>query len=403
MKAFLQAFFSSDYIPHGHCYLWQSGLVWLHGMSDALIALAYYSIPIFLIYLSYKRSDIPFRGAFWLFGAFIVCCGTTHLLEIWTLWHPTYWLTGGMKAVTALVSLYTVLALIQLTPKALALPSPAQLETANQTLEQLNQALETRVAQRTEELTKTIRQLQNEVEQRQQAETELQRSNQELEQFAYVASHDLQEPLRVIVSYTELLAQKYQKQLDEKADKYITYIVNAASRMQALIEDLLSYSRVGRCDFRLVSTDCNQVVDQVIHTLDVAIAESHATITHDRLPPIKADKEQFSRLLQNLISNAIKYRQEEPPQIHITATQQDNQWRFAVRDNGIGIEAQYAERIFIIFQRLHTRRQYSGTGLGLAICKKIVERHHGKIWMESEPGKGCVFWFTMPVDQETSQ
>lgn len=403
MKAFLQAFFSSDYIPHGHCYLWQPGLVWLHIMSDALIALAYYSIPVFLIYLSYKRSDIPFRGTFWLFGAFIVCCGTTHLLEIWTLWHPTYWLAGGMKAVTAIVSLSTVLELIPLTPKALALPSPAQLEIANQTLEEVNQSLETRVAQRTQELTKTIEQLQKEVEQRQQTETELQRSNQELEQFAYVASHDLQEPLRVIVSYTELFANKYQKQLDEKADKYMTYIVNAATRMQALIEDLLSYSRVGRCDFQLVSTDCNQVVDQLIDALNVAIAESHATITRDRLPTIKADKEQFSRLLQNLINNAIKYRQEEPPKVHITATQQDNQWRFAVSDNGIGIEAQYAERIFIIFQRLHTRRQYSGTGLGLAICKKIVERHHGKIWMESELGKGSVFWFTMPIHQENSQ
>ncbi|MDZ8136161.1 MAG: ATP-binding protein [Nostoc sp. DedQUE04] len=403
MKAFLQAFFSSDYIPHGHCYLWQPELVWLHGMSDALIALAYYSIPIFLIYLSYKRSDIPFRGAFWLFGAFIVCCGTTHLLEIWTLWHPVYWLAGGMKAVTAIVSLHAALTLILLTPKALTLPSPAQLEIANQTLEQLNQALEIRVAQRTEELTKTIRQLQNEVEQRQQTENELQRSNQELEQFAYVASHDLQEPLRVIVSYTELLAEKYQKQLDEKANKYITYIVNAATRMQALIEDLLSYSRVGRCDFRLVSTDCDRIVDQVIQTLHVAIAESHATITRDRLPTIEADKEQFSRLLQNLISNAIKYRQEQPPQIHISATQKDNKWLFAVHDNGIGIEAQYAQRIFIIFQRLHTRRQYSGTGLGLAICKKIVERHHGNIWMESEVGKGSVFWFTIPIKKENSQ
>ncbi|MEH2136362.1 sensor histidine kinase [Nostoc sp.] len=141
----------------------------------------------------------------------------------------------------------------------------------------------------------------------------------------------------------------------------------------------------------------------MIHTFHIAIAESNATIMRDCLPTIKADKEQFTRLLQNLIGNAIKYRQEEPPQIHIIATQQDNQWRFAVRDNGIGIEAQYAERIFIIFHRLHTRRQYSGTGLGLAICKKIVERHNGNIWVESELGKGSVFWFTMPVDSETSQ
>ncbi len=403
MQALLRELLSSDrYIPHGHCYLWQSGLVWLHAGSDALIALSYYSIPGFLIYLSYKRPDLPFRGIFWLFGAFILSCGTTHFMEIWTLWHPTYWLAGLLKAVTAIISLYTALELIPLTPKAMALPSPAQLQEMNQQLESLNHDLETRVQQRTSELTRAVQQLQQEVEQRQQTALELKRSNEELEQFAYVASHDLQEPLRIITSYTELLASKYRNQLDEKADKYVNYIVNGATRMRMLIEDLLSYSRVGRHNLNLMPIDSTQVIDDVLHMLDSAIAESSAEITVDPLPIIKVDRQQFVRLMQNLISNAIKYRQAEvAPQIHISATQDEHQWLFSVRDNGIGIESQYSDRIFVIFQRLHNRRQYSGTGLGLAICKKIVERHRGRIWVESEPDNGSTFWFTLPIDEET--
>ncbi|MBI4783081.1 MAG: PAS domain-containing protein [Oscillatoriophycideae cyanobacterium NC_groundwater_1537_Pr4_S-0.65um_50_18] len=231
----------------------------------------------------------------------------------------------------------------------------------------------------------------------QQLTIDLQRSNQELEQFAYVASHDLQEPLRAITSYTQLLAKRYQGQLDEKADKYIYYVVDGAARMQQLIQDLLAYSRVGRYELKLQPTDCNVILKQVRNDLQVAIAESNAVITVDALPTIPADTAQVTQLFQNLIGNALKYHGQAAPIIRISASQQGKDWIFSIQDNGIGIEPQYAERIFEIFQRLHTRREYDGTGLGLAICKKIVERHHGRIWVESTLGQGATFYFTLPA------
>jgi PAS domain S-box-containing protein len=224
---------------------------------------------------------------------------------------------------------------------------------------------------------------------------ELERSNQELEQFAYVASHDLQEPLRMISSYTQLLSQRYQGQLDEKAQKYIAYAVDGAVRMQQLINDLLAYSRVNTRGQQPEPIDTNGLVGEVLRNLSVIIRESQAQVTKDELPTVRADPTQLRQLFQNLISNAIKFHSDAPVQVHISACDLGNAWRFAVKDNGIGIEAQYAERIFIIFQRLHTRQEYPGTGIGLAVCKRIVERHGGKIWFESEPGKGSTFYFTL--------
>jgi PAS domain S-box-containing protein len=702
----------NQFIPHGHCYLWKPGLVSLHFASDLLIAIAYYSIPTLLIYFIQKRKNFPFRRIFWLFGAFIVLCGTTHIMAVWTLWHPTYWLTGFVKLITAGVSLFTAFQLVHLLPLALALPNPAQLEETNlmlleeiqerkrvetslreseerwqlviqgnndgiwdwnietnqifysprwkemlgyeedeiahcveewnqrvhpedialvqekfeaylqrqhpyyqaeyrlrckdgsykwilgqgqalwnsaglpirmvgshkditdrkqaeielqqakaeleqrvserttelsllnhqlrqeilerreveaalrhseqryrslveaasqvvwladstgqstgviwgwqeitgQTPEEmkgwgwldvihpddrehsrrfwaeavaskscfeseyrlrtqtgsyrsflsrgvpvLDQAdrvlewvgtciditerkqaqaalldsrnqLETEVHQRTQELTIANAALQAEIAERLEAErqlsdltTDLQRSNQELEQFAYVASHDLQEPLRAITSYTQMLAKRYQGNLDEKADKYIYYIVDGATRMQQLIQDLLSYSRVGRSEMKLHPVDCEALIKRVLKDLQVSIAENCATICIETLPSVVADASQLAQVFQNIIGNAIKYRSNEPPKIHVSATQQGDEWVFSIQDNGIGIEPQYADRIFGIFQRLHTRREYAGTGLGLAICKKIIERHNGTIWLSSEAGAGATFYFSLPV------
>jgi signal transduction histidine kinase len=224
---------------------------------------------------------------------------------------------------------------------------------------------------------------------------DLRRSNAELEQFAYVASHDLQEPLRMITGYTNLLAKRYKGKLDQDADDYIGYAADGAKRMHGLINDLLRYSRVGTKGKEFALTDCEAVLAETLVGLQIAIQESGATITHDPLPNVMGDESQLGQLFQNLIANGIRYRDSKAPEIHVSCKPEGEEWLFSVKDNGIGIDPKYAERIFVIFQRLHTREEYSGTGIGLAVCKKIVERHGGKIWVESEPGKGATFHFTL--------
>lgn len=226
---------------------------------------------------------------------------------------------------------------------------------------------------------------------------ELLRSNAELEQFAYVASHDLQEPLRMVGSYTQLLARRYKGKLDDDANEFINYAVDGATRMQNLINDLLAYSRVGTRVKEFKPTDCEAVLQRVLTNLQVAMADTDATVTHDPLPTVWGDEGQLGQLLQNLIGNAIKFHGPALPTVHVGAQREDENWLFTVRDNGIGLDPQYADRIFVIFQRLHNKEEYPGTGIGLAICKKIVERHDGRIWVESQPGQGTTFYFTLPL------
>lgn len=240
------------------------------------------------------------------------------------------------------------------------------------------------------------------------AATELARSNKELEQFAYVASHDLQEPLRMITSYTQLIARRYKDKLDDDAKEFMHFAVDGALRMQRLIQGLLDYSRVGTKGKPFEEVDCNNILDSALANLTISIEESKARITRDTLPIITGDPVQLTQLLQNLIGNALKFHGSAEPRIHLSAKRAlrkdaaalgvaPYEWTFSVHDNGIGIEPQYFERIFVIFQRLHTHDQYPGTGIGLAICKKIVERHSGRIWLESNPGHGTTFFFTFPA------
>ena len=275
------------------------------------------------------------------------------------------------------------------------------------TLLLFNRQLRKKVDLRTVELSTANRSLAAEVLERTRAETALrehaealERSNRELEQFAYVASHDLQEPLRMVASYVQLIERRYKGKLDQDADEFIAFAVDGATRMKALINDLLAFSRVGTRGKPFAPVDSAELMEKVMKNLGPAIAESGATVTTSALPEVTGDGTQLMQVLQNLVANGIKFRGKTAPEIRVTAGAEEANWHFTVRDNGIGIAEEFHERIFIIFQRLHGKEKYPGTGIGLAICKKIVERHGGRIWVESEQGEGAAFHFTLPQKME---
>jgi len=285
---------------------------------------------------------------------------------------------------------------------ALIAPLFLSIKHSEESLQKARDELEIRVQERTADLSRTNEVLQVEIKGRKNAEKEilryadeLERSNYELQQFAYVASHDLQEPLRMISSYLQLIERRYKSKLDQDADEFIEYAVGGAKRLQNMINALLEYSRVGTTGRSFEPVDCEKVLGDTLANLKVAIEENSAVITHDPLPIVMADRSQMLQLFQNLIGNAIKFRGQEAPRIHVSAGRKDDEWTFYVKDNGIGIEEQYKDRIFDLFQRLHNRG-YSGTGIGLSVCKRIVERHGGKIWLESMFGKGSTFYFKIP-------
>jgi signal transduction histidine kinase len=234
--------------------------------------------------------------------------------------------------------------------------------------------------------------------------TDLQRSNRELEQFAYVASHDLQEPLRKVASFCELLQRRYSGQLDERADQYIAFAVDGAKRMQQLINDLLEFSRVGRVASPQTDVDLDACLRRALDDLSTAIEESGALVTHDPLPIVHGEQPLLTRMLLNLVGNAVKFRSEEPPKVHVGVRRDGDTWQMWCSDNGIGIDAQYAERVFVLFQRLHTKDAYSGTGIGLALCRKIAEHHGGRMWVDVDPGgAGTTVRWTLPVRQEPEE
>lgn len=386
-------FYSGNFIPHGHCYLWNPELVSLHILSDVLIALSYYSIPITLVYFIRKRKDIPFKNIFLLFGAFIISCGTTHIVEVWTLWHPNYWFAGALKALTALISLYTALTLIPLVPRALALPSPAQLETTNQAL-----IMEIMERKRVEQELREYKEHLEEIVKTRTVELELANAqllsaNQELNDFAYVVSHDLKAPLRGITSLSEWLLADYSEEFDEDGKKMVNLMISRVQRLHQLIDDILKYSRVGRAKVEKKDINLNKVVSELVEVLN--IPENIKVEIPNQLPSIKCDKTRIEQLFQNLISNAIKFIDKPEGLIKISYVDEGKYYQFNVADNGIGIESQHFEKIFQLFQKLTSLQDSDSTGVGLALVKKIVELHNGKVWVESKVGVGSNFVFTI--------
>lgn len=360
---------TSDWPPRWFCGNWSDFHGWLYIVSDLMIWLAYMCIPLILIRFVFLKRGIPLKGIFWLFGAFILLCGLTHLLDVIIFWMPIYRISALVRFITGVVSIATVFGLIRYFDDALGL--------------------------------RTSEEYEYELKYRQKALQALERSNEELKQFAYVASHDLQSPLKTIEGYLGLLENKYSDQLDEKGAKLIKTTANSAQRMRVLINDLLDFSQAGLgLDFQQVAM--NEVVDEAIIEMEQEIADSGARVIIEQLPSLRISRTDIKRVFLNLISNAIKYSKKGVvPEIRISTLDRGSEWEFHIVDNGIGIDQAYFNKIFLVFQRLHGRTEYPGTGIGLAACKKIIETHSGKIWLKSLPGSGSDFYFTIPKDLKT--
>ncbi|MGM9507659.1 sensor histidine kinase [Larkinella sp. GY13] len=355
---------TSDWPPRWYCGTWTDFHGWLYILSDLTIWLAYMAIPLILVRFIFIKKGVPLAGVFWLFGAFILFCGLTHLIDAAMFWIPAYRINALIRFLTAVVSVATVVALIRYFNEAVGL--------------------------------RTSKEYDRELSYRQLAMQELTRSNQELQQFAYIASHDLQSPLKTIANYLSLLENKHGDQLDPDARRLIGVSTAAAERMRNLINDLLDFSRVGS-EVALRQVDLQELVNEILEEQQAEIQATGAVVDLGTLPTIMGHRTDLKQLFQNLISNALKYRRPDvAPRVSIQVTDEGHQYRFAIRDNGIGIERQYFERVFQIFQRLHGRNQYSGTGIGLATCKKVIDIYGGQIWIDSTVGQGTTFYFTIP-------
>jgi len=390
------------FMSHGHCYFWVPSLVILHVVSDLIIGFSYVAISVTLAYLVHRaRRDIPFHWVFLAFGLFIVACGATHFMEVLTVWHATYWLSGYVKLITAVASLATALVLPAVVPKALGTAREAKAAAAQRLeLERINGELLKEIVRRTaaEEELKNFA-------------ARLERSNAELQDFASVASHDLQEPLRKVQAFADRLKIKSGDALDAEGRDYLERMQNAAGRMQTLINDLLMLSRVTIQAQPFVPVDLRRVAEEVVTDLETLIERTHGTVEIGDLKVIDADATQMRQLLQNLIGNALKFhRPGVPPVVKISGeiiggddnpaiVHKEAIYRLSVRDNGIGFDNKNADKIFKVFQRLHGRSEYEGTGIGLAVCRRIAERHGGIITAHSAADEGAVFIVELPSEQ----
>ena len=430
MTVWSQLFSSSSFVPHGHCYLWQTNLVSLHVVSDALIALAYYSIPITLFYLVRKRHDLPFEWVFLLFAAFIVSCGTTHILDIWTLWYPTYWVSGLVKAFTALISVIAAVQLFPLMPKVLALPSPAQLENANlalhaqvterlrieKELKRYQTQLESLVAERTQALTDANHTLQEEIIERRQIEEERNRlltreqaaraeaeqANRIKDEFLAVLSHELRTPMGPILGWSKLLLGG---KLDPMKSRIALTTIERNAKLQVqLIADLLDVSKIlsGKLSLNVTAVDLNTVITAALETVQLA-ADAKTLQVQTLLPTtasiVRGDVVRLQQVVWNLLSNAIKFMP-IGGQIEVSLAHVDTQAQIRVKDTGKGISVSFLPYVFDHFRQEDgtTTRHFGGLGLGLAISRQIVELHGGRIWVESlGENQGATFTVELPL------
>jgi signal transduction histidine kinase len=383
---FIKQLFSSDgFMPHGCCYSWNPSVIWLHVLSDACIALAYYSIPLTLVYFVRHRRDLVFDWIFLCFAVFIVACGTTHVMEIVNIWHPVYWLSGIVKAITALTSIVTAVLLVRLVPSALALPSPQQLRLSNEALQR--EIEERKLA--TLKIENLNRELLNRT-------AELEATNQELEAFGYTVSHDLRAPLRHIDGYVDLLREDA-RNLGEAGERYMKVISDSARQMGTLIDNLLAFSRLGRSAMRLAWTDTDVVVAAVREELATDMKGRTIDWKIEALPRVYVDKTLFKQVWANLLGNAVKYtKYREKAEISIGCRTTETEVEFFVKDNGAGFDMRYVDKLFGIFQRLHFKEEFEGNGIGLANVRRIVSRHGGRTWAEGELDAGATFHFTIP-------
>jgi signal transduction histidine kinase len=389
MVEFISDIFSADgFMPHGHCYLWQPGVLWLHVISDSLITLAYYSIPVSLIYFVRQRKDLEFHWMFLCFAIFILACGTTHLMEIWNVWHPTYWLSGVIKAITALASIPTAYLLLKLVPLALAIPSPSALKNINSKLE-------------------------SEIIDRQQIEDNLFQKNLELEnasqakdRFLAHMSHELRTPLNAIIGFTGTLLMKLPGPLNDDQDKQLHTIQHSARHLLSLINDLLDVSKIeaGQFDMSIAPVICQAVVNDVRETLNPLAKQKGLTLNVD-LPVdliiIHTDQRALKQVMLNLVNNAIKFTEAGSVTIHFAQRFENDRAtvQFRVIDTGIGIRESDFPKLFQAFTQLDSgmTRRHDGTGLGLFLCMKLAGLMKGRVWFESAYGKGSTFVLELDV------
>jgi len=366
----LRAIFSSDgFMPHGHCYSWNQGVLFLQVISDVVTALAYFSIPWVLMRFVRRRKDLEFSSIYIWFAIFIVSCGMTHLSDILIVWFPLYWLQGLIKAVTAVSSAITAVLLLKLLPRALSLPSPRSLRKVN---------------------------------------ADLQMANKELEAFSYSVSHDLRAPLRAIEGFSKLLVSRNTGALDEDSVRMLGIVVSEAQRMNQLIEDLLGFSRVIRKSMNCGEVDMGALARDAYEQLTTQSADPEPKREIEfqlgGLPKAFGEAGMLRQVWVNLISNALKFtRPRRPARIEISAQETTEETVYSITDNGVGFDMAYAEKLFGVFQRLHTQQEFEGTGVGLALVQRIIQRHGGRVWAQAALDKGATFYFSLPKEAITAK